>query len=292
MAVVPAASRLDLVVRFSTSNADVVISVTDPAHTSALSLKLRIRVALSPPAREGRLRLIHAGKVIDDRASLTTGLGNPAPPTSRSDAPKSEKAKGKLPARSEKPSARVYIHCSIGDALSATELQEERVKAAEADLALQQEQAGHPADHGSTKTQDSTSGATTTTTPAPQGFDRLLSAGFTAAEIATLRTQFRAIQAHSHTPDTMPVGEALLALEERWLEQSNNGTGGTGAGMDELGDEGLDDLLWGTIMGFFWPVGMVCWLLREEGLWSRRRQMTVMIGFFINVMFGFMRVLT
>lgn len=287
MDVSPGALRLDLVIRFSTSNPDVVIQIANATQCSALSLKQRIRAELSSPACDGRLRLIHAGKVIPDNEALSRSLGNPQPP-SRQDAAKSEKAKGKLPVRDDKLVARVYIHCSIGDTLSTAELEDEKRRAVDADDALQAE-SGVPSGHGTTGASAVEPGASTT--PAPQGFDRLLSAGFTAAEIATLRTQFRAIQAHTHTPDTMPTGRALLALEEQWLEQSNSGSG-PGLGMDDLGDDGLDDLLWGSIMGFFWPVGMVCWLLREEGLWSRRRQMTVMAGFFINLMFGFMRLLT
>jgi len=30
-------------------------------------------------------------------------------------------------------------------------------------------------------------------------------------------------------------------------------------------------LIWGNLMGFFWPVGAMFWLMREEGVWSGGR---------------------
>src|SRR5262249_44430708 len=83
-----------------------------------------------------------------------------------------------------------------------------------------------------------------TTTPALRGFDRLASAGFTQSDIASLRNAFRAHLAHTHTPDTMPHGDALLALEDRWLDSSANEDGsgvGIGGGGGGSGGGGSDD---------------------------------------------------
>lgn len=129
--------------------------------------------------------------------------------------------------------------------------------------------------------------------PPPQGFDRLLSAGLSAAEVASLRTQFLAVQAHTHTPDTMPAGAELRALEERWLEAGTPGNGGGGGGAgteDDEGAGGLEDMLWGNVMGFFWAVGAIVWLVREEGVWSKRRQVGVVTGVLVNVAFCMLRV--
>ncbi|KXL41945.1 hypothetical protein M433DRAFT_150248 [Acidomyces richmondensis BFW] len=304
---------LDLVVRFSTSRSDLILTVITPSATSALSLKQQIRAHLDPPASESRLRLIHAGKVLPDNVALSKSLNITAPPpTARSlgvhgndtedpyDKSKSEKAKGKKPIRPIytapiPPRSRVYIHCSIGDALPLSELDEELQMAKDADeallLSLQTPSAtvtaGQQEPHN-----------VTTTTPAPRGFDRLLNTGFTAPEIAALRAQFLAIQAHTHTPDTMPSGSALLALEEEWLDSGStnpvatpeDGVGGAAGGGDD-GSGGLDDMLYGNLIGFFWPVGAAFWLVREEGVWTRRRQVNVLAGVVVNLTLGVLRLL-
>lgn len=283
----PTTSPLDVVVRFSTSNPDLLLNISNPQKTSNITLRQLIRSHLEPPASEARLRLIHSGRDLSDNAALGKSVNVTRPPPGDDDG-KSSKAKGKLPVRD--PAARVYIHCSVGDALSSAELAAETKAAEEADTALESETT-QPED-----TKDVVSGQenASTTTPAPRGFDRLLSAGFTAAEVASLRAQFLAIQAHTHTPDTMPTGPDLLALEERWLD---NGSGGAGGGEGDTGGfgpedtGGLDDILWGTLLGFFWPIGSMCFLMREEGIWSRRRQIAALSGFLVNLTFGFLRVM-
>lgn len=98
----------------------------------------------------------------------------------------------------------------------------------------------------------------------------------------------------------MPDPAQLLVLEERWLEAGPRG-GGTGGGggvggreQDEGDAEGepgaLMDMLWGNVMGFFWALGGVLWLIREEGVWSRRRQVAVVTGMLVNVAFGILKV--
>jgi hypothetical protein len=258
-------------------------------------LKRQIRSHLDGSAASARLRLIHAGKVLQDNVALSKSLNVtvPPPPSADERAGKSEKAKGKQPVRdiSKAPAAaRVYIHCSIGDALTPSELTAEAKAAEDADRALISKTALNTA----VGTQQD-GAAISTTTPAPRGFDRLLSTGFTPAEVAALRTQFLAIQAHTHTPDTMPSGPELLALEERWLDNTHSTTSGAegmevgGFGGEDAG--GLEDMLWGNLIGFFWPVGAMCWLMREEGVWSRRRQIAALSGFLVNLTFGFLRVM-
>lgn len=277
------ATPLDLVIRFSTSNPDVVLAIPNPAATSALALKQRIRSHLDTPASTSRLRLIHAGKVLPDTEALSRTFHNTLPPPpSNNNA--SAKSLGKQPV--PQPS-RVYIHCSIGDALTEADLALENSRAEEADTALLSEtNLAAPAPQDDSPT-------TTTITPAPRGFDRLTNAGFTPSEVATLRAQFLAIQAHTHTPDTMPTGPELLALEERWLDNGSSAGGGQD-GVGGFADEdagGLEDMLYGNLMGFFWPVGAMFWLMREEGVWTRRRKVGVLSGFLVNVTFGFLRVM-
>ena len=59
---------------------------------------------------------------------------------------------------------------------------------------------------------------------------------------------------------------------------------------EEGGAGGLDDILWGNVMGFFWPVGAVVWGFREEGVWSKRRQIAVLTGVLVNLAFSVLRV--
>ena len=283
---------IDLVVRFTTSDPDLVITISSPSRTSTLSVKQQIRDHLPDNAKNNRLRLIWAGKVLPDTSALAKAITIPPAPPRSTQTPKHD-SKGKAPARSSpppQPHPRIYIHCSIGDALTKEELAEEREAAETADTALSTR----------TRPRDSTDDQVTSApksqnAPGPRGFDRLLNAGFNAADVATLRTQFLAIQAHTHTPDTMPTGDDLRALEDRWLDSeagtatAAGGSSGDGEGGFGAEDGGLEDMLWGNIMGFFWPIAAVCWLLREEGVWTRRRQIAVLSGMLVNLTFGFLR---
>lgn len=101
----------------------------------------------------------------------------------------------------------------------------------------------------------------------------------------------------------------MRRLEERWLDNSAspapraNADGGAGTGEmdnaaaaaaadddDDNGRGALEDMLWGNLLGFFWPVGAAVWLMREEGVWSKRRQLAVVTGVLVNLAFGAMRV--
>ena len=50
-------------------------------------------------------------------------------------------------------------------------------------------------------------------------------------------------------------------------------------------------MLWGAVMGFFWPIGCAMWLRREEGVWSWRKGLAVFVGVVVNVAFGAVRVM-
>lgn len=97
----------------------------------------------------------------------------------------------------------------------------------------------------------------------------------------------------------MPSPTSMRRLEERWLDSSSSSvapaTTRVGAAeVEEDDDDGgrgaLEDMLWGNLMGFFWPVGAAVWLMREEGVWSKRRQVAVVTGVLVNLAFGVMRV--
>ncbi|THV74720.1 hypothetical protein D6D28_02354 [Aureobasidium pullulans] len=279
---------VDLVIRFTAAIPDAVIRVPSAKLTTPLALRQQIRAQLPASFASNRLRLISAGKVLPDATALSKCINiPPPPPRSKIDSAASKdknknknKAKGKAPAETTVP--RVYIHCSIGDTLTPGDIASEADAAEAADKALLLDVPVPAPD----QTQNPT---TTSSTPAPRGFDRLLSAGFSPADVANLRAQFMAIQAHTHTPDTMPTGDDLRSLEERWLENDPaNAAAGGGAGTDEEG--GLEDMLWGNLMGFFWPIAAACWLMREEGVWTRRMQISVLSGLLVNLTFGFLRI--
>ena len=87
----------------------------------------------------------------------------------------------------------------------------------------------------------------------------------------------------------------MRRLEERWLDSSSGPPSGNtitaegGTEDDEEAGGALEDMLWGNLMGFFWPVGAAVWLCREEGVWSKRRQVAVVTGLLVNLAFGLMR---
>ncbi|KAF4277411.1 hypothetical protein KXX33_002688 [Aspergillus fumigatus] len=285
-----------LTVRFSASIPDFPLDIENPDITTAAGLKQLIRTHLPPNLSSHRLRLIYAGRGLEDATPLSVSLKLPPSP-SRTPVVQEDattvKGKGKAPIR-EQP--RLYIHCSIGDiVLSDADL------AAEAAIAttLQQEQA----DEGYTGRKKQQQPPPSTTS-APRGFDRLLSAGFTPSEVSALRSQFMAIQSVSRTPDTMPTGAELRELEDRWMDEGSSamaaGVPGGGEGISFADDDGgfgagsrgaMDDMLWGAVMGFFWPVGCAMWLRREEGVWSWRKGLAVFVGVVINVAFGAMRIM-
>lgn len=84
----------------------------------------------------------------------------------------------------------------------------------------------------------------------------------------------------------MPSSAEMRVLEERWLDAGstlNGGNGNAGTGGDDEGEGELGDILWGNLIGFFWAVGAVLWLVREEGVWSKRRQIGVVTGVLANI---------
>jgi hypothetical protein len=332
-----------LIIRFTASVPDLPLSIYIPRTIATLSLKQLIRAHLPPEHAAARLRLIYAGKVLADTdplsKSLRLPLPLPPPPRkvkNREDGTEEgeSSSKGKQPLR-ETPAAEYgtttassipppdarkhYIHCSLGDALSAPELTSEATLAQNTEIALKWAyesaealSSQHP--HSISDTADNNArrrSSTTTSTaagragvvPAAQGFDRLLSSGFTTAEVASLRSHFTTNLSFTHTPDTMPSPAHIRLLEDRWLDSSANdpsasltgsgdggGTGDAGWGAGFAAEEGgLDDMLYGYVTGFFFPLGSLVWGFREEGVWTRRRQVAVVMGVLINVVFGFMR---
>ena len=251
-----------LIIRFSTPTPDLRLSIASPQSTTASSLSTLIRPQLPPELKTCPLRYIYAGALLPPKTPLAVTL--------------------RLQERSAPAARQFYMHCSISTASQLTPLE----------LAAERDEASRLASSPSSPVRTTQHAVLPPAAP-PQGFDRLLSAGFTPTEVASLRSHFTAIQSHAHTPDTMPTGADLRRLEERWLDSNNSG--GSGEAADEGdgtlagGTGGLEDILWGNIMGFFWTLGAILWLVREEGVWSRRRQLGVLTGVLVNFAFCIIR---
>ncbi|USP81197.1 hypothetical protein yc1106_08471 [Curvularia clavata] len=325
-----------LIIRFTASVPDLPLSIYTPRFIATLSLKQIIRQHLPPEHASSRLRLIYAGKVLADNDPLSRSLRLPPPPPPRnsdataggSSSREESKSKGKQPLRetpaiqygtTDIPSEakKYYIHCSLGDALSPSELASEATLAQNIEISLKSHYEASSPEHrhkgssgvdyntrrrSSTATTGVAGSGTDGAVPQAQGFDRLLSSGFTPAEVASLRSHFTTNLSFTHTPDTMPTPAQIRVLEDRWLDSSANdpsaslaapganGGGETGWGAGFAVEEGgLDDMLYGYLTGFFFPLGSLVWGFREEGVWTRRRQVAVVMGVLINAVFGFMR---
>jgi len=290
------ASPLSLIIRFSLPIPDLPITIASPSTTTPQALAhLYIRPHLPSTYANCPLRLISSGALLPPITPLSTSLRLPKP--TLPPPPKATKSittanpdpKGKGKAKDEGPTLPnnppIYIHCALTTTttLSPTDLAAEASAASPPSPTSPSNAAPPPASLARVNS-------------APQGFDRLASAGLSATEIAALRSQFVAIQAHTHTPDTMPSASELRVLEERWLDSGAYDAGGTDGGgggeigwEDEGGGGGLEDMLWGSVMGFFWAVGSLGWLVREEGVWTRRRKVAVVTGVVVNLLVGLLR---
>lgn len=170
--------------------------------------------------------------------------------------------------------SRVYVNCSIGDELTSEELK------------LEEEEAAKPPKDATPEG----SKPTASTRPRPRGFDRLLQSGFTQSEISTLRTQFTSIHTSRFTPDAMPSPDTLRNMEDAWID---NNAGGIPSESNPLEDEYtgmasvLEILFRAMMVGFFFPLGSLTWLMREEGIWSKRWQIFVGFGVVFSLCIGF-----
>ncbi|CAG9938569.1 unnamed protein product [Clonostachys rosea f. rosea IK726] len=270
---------LCLTIRFSNSLPDLNLDIPSPESTTILGLKRLLRSKID--SRNG-LRLIYQGRLLADSSALSSVLKPPLqpPPTPNQDH-HDPKGKGKAKAEDDalSPPLRIYVICSIADdELSQPELDAE---AAAADLppALDQD-----ALSGSAQPKPSTR-------PRPQGFDRLLASGFTSSEVSTLRTQFASIHADHYPPDAPPSPDTLRGLEDSWIDSSAFGQGlATTAGGREdawgLG-QAVDDIFISAMMiGFFWPLGSLTWLLRQEGLWNDKWRIFIVAGAVLSLLVG------
>lgn len=217
-----------------------------------------------------------------DTAALSSVFKHPTAPIPQSIDHVDPKGKGKGRAADVKlhtvaQEQRIYVNCSIGDEVTAEELDEER------------KGASLPPDASTATTSGST--PPTSTRPRLRGFERLLQSGFTASEIATLRTQFASIHNERFAPDALPSPDTMRGLEDAWID-NNAGDVPSNAATRAFEDEGssmatvLDVLIRGMMIGFFFPLGSMTWLLRQDGIWSEKWQIFVGSGVVLSLTVG------
>ena len=268
--------QLTLIIRFSASIPDLPLYISSPDSTFPSTLSTLIRPQLPTDLSTCPLRYIFAGALLPPEVSLSKIL-------------RLEK--------SPQTNQKFYIHCSIATSTHFSQAELEGEAAASTHLQQQQHTTTSTvvasyfsSSSSATNRQDANPQPPSPQPAQPQGFDRLLSAGFIPTEVASLRSQFLALYSHTHTPDTMPSPSEFRLLEERWLDSNNpsntpTDTGDEGDGTLAGGSGGLEDMLWGNVVGFFWAVGAIVWLVREEGVWSKRRQVGVLTGVLVNIAF-------
>ncbi|KAK4242216.1 DSC E3 ubiquitin ligase complex subunit 3 [Achaetomium macrosporum] len=350
----PAPPPLHITIRFSTALPDLELDIPSPQQTTVVALKHLIRGRLAADAgaaandhepstqptpaaqaSRARLRFIHNGRILPDASVLSAVLKAPPPPplSLPHNDPKGKSPAGVRPHQQQ----RVFINCSIGDELSASDLEAEATAAAApppptttsppSPLPTSSRSSPGPPPplvttnlppSGETNNNNNDRPPARTERP-PLGFDRLQQAGLTAAEISTLRSHFRAIHTARFTPDTMPSPDTLRAMEDAWLDNgqsqvptttthvyggSNGDVGGDGdgGGGDGMVSEAMDDafglsavagpLIQGMLIGFVFPLGVIGWLGKEDGVWSRRMQVFVVFGVLLSVSVGLVRGLT
>ncbi|KAK7949102.1 DSC E3 ubiquitin ligase complex subunit 3 [Apiospora aurea] len=325
----PQPQPLSLTIRFSASIPDLDLEIPHPAQTTVVSLKHLIRGRLAEPNSQRRLRFIQGGRILPDTAALSAVLRAPPPaPPSRYDEYESlvsassgnkdddtagkDKGKGKgknIPNRPPPPQ-RIYVNCSIGDSLTTSELESE-AKAALVPVAPPSSPLLRPTSPAGTPTPGTTTANNNAQTPnqnqsqnTPRGFDRLLNAGFTPAEVNQLRLQFRSIHSSRYTPDTLPSPDSFRRMEDSWIDDNGAvampttaSNAGGGSGLDEEGGGGnnaglaghLDALVWGVVTGFMWPLGSFGWLVRQHGIHSDRWKFMVCVGVFFSFLIGIVR---
>ncbi|KAK6500873.1 hypothetical protein TWF506_003634 [Arthrobotrys conoides] len=313
----PPETPVSITIRFASSSLpDLSLTIQTPYSTNISTLKRLIRTSLPTETGRRRLRLIYGGKVLGDKANIGQALGvsrlstttstsfprkekkTPPPPPKRTsrkgkevirpypeeDDDYPDKKDAKTTTTPPRTTTGVYVHCSIGDELTDEDLAEEAETESQA--------IHHPS-----------------TLPAPQGFDRLLNAGFTESDIAALRSQFHGTLLNNNNNTTSIDGTTdvnassglgfslldeesrrhALALEERWIDESATNEAETGDTTVNTEGGGLEDTLIGVMWGFFWPLCIV-WMLREEGtLGNSKRQLAVIAGLLMNCVFGLLK---
>lgn len=240
-------------------------------NTSFCKMQIRQKI---PSTQNKRLRLIYNGRVLNDQTNFSADVLKP-------------KLQQLQNLQESTEQIRIYIHCLIGENLTAQQLENER----ELDRIAQEE---------------------STETPVI-GFDRLLLQGVSEIDVDNLRRQFYLIHFPELNSQANPNGvtdleedesrqEYVRQLEERWLESTVTGTQGTeGRGVDNTGTEDRaqadldgtvhnEDLLIGLLLGTFLGVVALVFLMMDDSMFNNTQKMAIVLGVITNLFLAFLRI--
>lgn len=346
-----------LTIRPSLSLPDIHLDVTSPSTISVARLKQQIRERLGVSHCRARIRLIYRGRILEDTAILGQVVKSlpsaPPPPSWVDDYDGTGKEVGKGKAKGKQPMPimpRIFINASIGDILSKEDLEKEDKLASCTILTPQHPGKKTVAQKGPSGEGTSAAAEAATmwqgangdisrrnfnsneneshvsTNPAPRGFDRLLTTGFSRSEVNALKLQFRSIQQSRHTMDSMPSPDTLRNMEDAWIDgnafvppsysssttsrgvipgvDDDSGTVGV-VGMNEEDETArlVDVMVMAAAIGFFWPMGTLAWLVRQKdgisagtssgigagAIWSQNWHFLAIVGLFCSMMLSLVK---
>ncbi|KAG8901445.1 hypothetical protein FRB99_005303 [Tulasnella sp. 403] len=241
-------------IRFTEGVEDLTLVISDTDTVREVKKKIRLqRTGLE----NRRLRLIHSGRLLTDGTYLYGWLKSLEEHQRR--------------AQVESEDTSTWLHCSIG-----MEGDEEDTKEPKAQM-----------------------------TPL-RGFDRLMNAGFTEEDIATIRRQFRISRGLEHNGGSLDddEDEHARALEEQWIDNLDGGA--LDPSLDATPDGLYTTLLEGVMTGFFFGFTPFFFMRQARApaffsdefeqiehqssvLFSKRMQMALVIGLFVNIMIGILK---
>ncbi|ETW81462.1 hypothetical protein HETIRDRAFT_439906 [Heterobasidion irregulare TC 32-1] len=270
---IPQKLSRELMVRFTEGIPDLVLRVEE--RDSVRDVKLKIRTARSQ-LKNRRLRLIHSGRLLTDGTFLYPWLKSLEERQHRATAwDASNDTDDTAPPT---PSSTLsWLQCSVGPEFAEGEGEEENTPQ-------------------------------TAQLKPLRGFDRLTTAGFSEADIANFRRQFHSRSSFDYLATTdfatdEEYEEHARALEEQWIDQLDN----AGSAALSQNNASGSEILHGIIVGFFFPL-LPFFFFREtkpavfwsngaaseslrSNVFSRRMQMGLVVGFLVNLLFGFWRYL-
>ncbi|TDL17738.1 hypothetical protein BD410DRAFT_794037 [Rickenella mellea] len=270
----PAPSSRKLTIRFTDGVPDLILKVE--GKDSVRDVKQQIRAA-RPQLAKRRLRLIHTGRILTNGVILFDWLATLEKRQQRvtdvnDDAESHEDGTVSSNNTSSTPT---WLHCSVGATLEDGE---------EEDEARKPESQIKPL----------------------RGFDRLAAAGFSEDDIASFRRTFHSQSSSDYLDREVPgddedYDEHVRVLEEQWIDSLDT------AGTASISQSSTTTVLQGLLVGFFFPF-IPFFFLREphravfweDGheedrpdsvIFSKRMQMSIVVGFMINLTFGMFRYL-
>lgn len=235
------------------------------------------------PAYRGKhLRIIHAGRVLDD----TTRVPVPEPgpePSSSSSSSSSTRETGSLP-EDIRPNGKGRPANGGNASTLAMDVKGKGTPPLESNG----NGSPHATNPASSQTiylhcavSDFASEAQTEPPLRPQlGLERLLSVGFSEDEVANIRAQFHALRGTNIIDE-----ESARRLEESWIDANQNNA----VADNPFFGNSPGDLLAGLMIGFF--LGILSLLLIREPFFNRRVQFGVVVGLLFNASFGIARML-